>query len=434
MARSSILRLTLVVLCLAACGDDDVPSDGATPDAPGTDAPVRDGGPPGPRTVTVTTADDHPLFAAQDGDGAWTALTPSGAGYSFTVTGERWAIAYACETTATVSVNIIAATVSDATDVEVDCATGPTGEPPGPKTLVTVGGSVTGLTSGEEASIQVAGRAATVTGGTYSLMVPEGTRDVFAVRGGADVDRIIRRNDVALTEGATMDFDFGTEGFAPETHTVTVTGAGAADPVNVLTLYLNRAGGSPFATGSRTDRTFRAFPAAEVRGEDYHSVSVGMTDASAGWRRNVRRAFVAAEDFTADIPAIADPPTITAAATSPYLQPETTLPAGSDADFTTTVYTQNETTPAAFTRAWAVSATRAWTADAAATTFAVPDLSGLAGFVARWGLVAGNELSFQQSQSWSSQGTGTLLDANQTTAELDGLEERGSHRTGTTTL
>jgi hypothetical protein len=271
---------------------------------------------------------------------------------------------------------------------------------------------------------------------TWSLDVPPGTRDVFALRmtTAPRFDRVIRQNDVALAAGTDIDFDFGSGGFAPETHAVTVEGASGTDTVNVRSLILNRAGGSPFMLTFLTDGTYLALPTSELRGEDVHSVTVGIADAGAGTYRTVRRLFVAAEDFTATLPTLPPAPTVTAAARTPYLQPEATLPSGVDADWVNVTFTQNETMPETYTRAWSASLTRGWISDAAATSWAIPDLSSLSGYDTRWGLVDGNELQWQQFHFSTNEGSAPVLDAVETTAELDGREELSTQRLARVTL
>ena len=74
---------------------------------------------------------------------------------------------------------------------------------------------------------------------------------------------MIRRNAVTIAAGATFNLDFATEGFAPETRTVTFEGAASTDTTSVLVIFRN-AGGSPFSTGSFPSGTYLAIPAAEL--------------------------------------------------------------------------------------------------------------------------------------------------------------------------
>jgi hypothetical protein len=369
----------------------------------------------------------------QDGDGPWTSVDAAAGTYTFDVQSGRYAIAFACATSGTVALNLLAATVGDGTEVEIACGQQPNVEP-----LVDIGGTVSGLTGTEEARVHVGGETASPTSAApdWTLGVPVGKRDVFArkVASGLTSTHVIRRNDVEIAAGLTLDFDFGAEGFVPEMHTVTVNGASAGDAPTVLAQFVARPGGTTFSLGQLTeDLTYRAIPANQMRSEDFHDVIAGVYDTASSTYRNVQRTFIAARDFTATLRTLPPVPTLTASARTPHLRPEITIPVDSDADWIAVKFTQLDAVPS-FSRSWSVSATSGWIAAAAVSSLSIPDLSAVVGYDPKWGLVDGSELSWHEAEWTSSQGVTPLLDANATAAELDGRETNFAQRFGTTTL
>lgn len=427
MRRSIVVGYGLLLAAAVGCGGGG----SSTPDAGGV------GGDAGTLDAAVETAVDHPppstpvtlsssdalVFAAgQDGDGAWRQLTGAGTAGSYVldVTGARYGFAYGCGNAAgdNISITIIHATVAETARVTVACGAAAT------ETPVTITGTVAGLSGMQTAQIDVGGRSGTATAAApgYSVMPPAGMRDLFARRlvGAPTFDRMIRRNAVTIAAGATFDLDFATEGFAPETRTVTFQGAAATDTTSVLVIFRN-AGGSPFSTGSFPSGTYLAIPAAELRAGDYHSVVAGVSDAFSGTTRRVRRIFTGAMNFTALLPE-PQPISVGPGMTVPYLRPRLELasPLGADRDDVT--FSQAETTPAR-TRTWSVQITRGWAAAAGTGTveYFVPDLSAVVGYQAWWGLTAGST-QLQLFSNWSDAGVADLLRADQTVAELDGRE------------
>jgi len=78
--------------------------------------------------------------------------------------------------------------------------------------------------------------------------------------------------------------------------------------------------------------------------------------------------------------------------------------------------------------------TKGWIASAIAADYAVPDLSGIPGFQAWWGLAPALSTHWQQFATWGSAGVADLLRADQTPAELDGHEYKSTQRDGTMTF
>ena len=387
----------------------------------------------GARTVMLMSADALAFAAGQDGDGAWQALTAAGAAQTFTlqVTGARYGLAYGCANAAgdSIGITVVQATVAETARVTVACGGLSTATP------VTIMGTISGLSSTQSAQVDVAGRAATVAAGTttYSVSLPPGTWDLFARRMTAAPvwDRMIRRNSVTAAAGATFNLDFTTEGFAPETHTITFQGVSATESTGQLVIFRNTLGGSPFGLGSPAAGSYFAIPAAQLRSGDYHSVVASASDATAG--RRVRRIFTTAMDFTATMPPMVAAPVITVGAATPYVRPRATIPDGLTANRYDLGYSQTETAPAR-SRSWALQLTSGWIDAGAETDYVVPDLSAVTGWQAWWGLAAGVSTNWQQFSQSSDAGVSDLLRADQTTAELDGREYKITQRDGMMTF
>ena len=391
------------------------------------------GGTPGPRTVTFASADPLAFAAAQDGSGPWQAFTGGvGSNYGLEVTGERYGIAYACAGAAgsSIAITVIQATVTETTRVTAACGGLSTASP------VTISGTVSGLSSAQTAQVDIASKSASVTAAapTYSLSVPAGTWDLFARRmtTAPTFDRMIRRNAITAAAGATLNLDFATEGFAPETRTVTFQGVSATETTGLLVIFRNTLGGSPFGLGSPSAGSYFAIPAAQLRTGDYHSIVASASDPATGGRR-VRRVAIAATDFTAVMPPMIAAPVIAVGTTTPYLRPRASIPAGLASDRYDIGYSQVESSPNMRTRSWALQLTRGWITAANATDYTVPDLSAITGFQAWWGLVAG-ATNWQQFSQSSNGGVPDLLRADQTPAALDGREYKITQRDGTVTF
>jgi hypothetical protein len=296
-------------------------------------------------------------------------------------------------------------------------------------------GTVAGFTDPQAARIDIAsvGQQVTAAAPTYILTVPTGTWDLFARRmtGSPMFDRMIRRNSVIVGANTTLNLDFTSEGFAPDTRTVTLQGVSATETAGLAVIFRNTLGGSPFNLGSFPSGTYLAIPAAQLRSGDYHSVVATANDPG-GTGRRVRRTFLGAMSFTAVMPPMITPPVLALGSTTPYLRPRGSIPAGLDTDRYDLGYTQSDTAPAR-TRIWAGQLTRGWIAATGASDYTVPDLSMVAGFQSWWGMAAGLT-TWQQLANWSDAGVADLLRADQTPAELDGREYKIVQRDGTVTF
>ena len=387
----------------------------------------------GPRMVTLQTLDGFAFAAYQDGNGAWQSFAGGvGANFTFAVTGERYGVAYGCLNVANdnIGITVIQATVAETTRVTAGCGGLSTAAP------VTIMGTIAGLSSTQTAQVDIGSKSAAPTAAapTFSISLPPGTFDLFARRMTAAPvwDRMIRRNGVTVTMGATFNLDFATDGFAPETHTITFQNVSATETTGVLVIFRNTLGGSPFGLGSPAAGSFYAIPATQLRTGDYHSIVASASDPATGGRR-VRRIAIGATDFTATMPPMIAAPVLGVGATTPYVRPRASIPTGLTADRYDLGYTQSETAPAR-TRSWSLQLTRGWITSAAATEYTVPDLSAVTVWQTWWGLAVALSTNWQQFSQTSNGGVADLLRADQTAAELDGREYKITQRDGTVTF
>jgi hypothetical protein len=146
----------------------------------------------------------------------------------------------------------------------------------------------------------------------------------------------------------------------------------------------------------------------------------------------VQRIFTTAMDFTAVMPPAIDVPVIAVEATTPYVRPRVSIPAGLTSDLYDLAYSQVRTRGSGAAQ-WALKLSQCWIAATAATDYTVPDLSGVTGWQTSWGLAAG-QTSWTQSTASSDAGVADLLRVDQTVSELDGREYKSTSRAGTVTF
>jgi len=374
------------------------------------------------------SSDPLAFAAGQVGDGAWMPLVAAGAAQSYPliVTGERYGLAYGCDDGSgnRIWLTVIQATVSETTRVTVACL--PPAQPT-PNVNVTI--AVAGLTGTESAELDVAGLglALTATMPTYRGSFLGGTHDLFVRRYTAPptFDRMIRRNDVTIAEGTALSFDFATEGFAPDTKTVTFQGATASERRTLLGLFLGT-GGTQLVLELDSDSSGRYFalPASQLRSGDYHELLASAIDSAT--IRRVRRRFTTPTDFSAVLPTVPAAAAIVVGSATPYLRPRITAPAGLDADRFDVTFSQTDN--GGTYRWWSLQATRGWRAASGDADYLVPDLSGVSGFQPWWGLMTGPATSLQETANWSDAGVADLLRVDQSPSELIGHEQKIAQR------
>jgi hypothetical protein len=378
--------------------------------------------------VTFSAGPTPLAFAAvQNGDGPWIAIEPANDGtYSFRADAATYGIMTACLDERITWIAIMHGTTAEMTSANVDChaSVGPFGN---------LAVSVRGVTDPQTTSIHFADRGVVHPPGMFTLpMVPAGTWDLFAVRQqGAppDVihDRMIRRNEVTLTEGATtaVELDFDADGFAPESHVVMFDGGPPEQTTTVVTRLRNQPGGTYLDFGHRFDATFPALPASKLRADDVHSVSVTAYAPGGRSFRQMRRWMVAAQDFTPTFPVLPEGPIVSSEGATPYLKMRATLPTSRDADRVDVTYRQ--VTPDDFT-VWSIALTPAYAAGIGEYT--LPDLTNLAGFSTDWGLVGEHPVDWDFDTTSSDGDVRDLFDSAVPAEKLDGRTDLITHQRG----
>jgi hypothetical protein len=110
-----------------------------------------------------------------------------------------------------------------------------------------------------------------------------GTWDLFARRvTGRRSNRIIRRNAITATAGATFNLDFATEGFAPEMRTVTFEGVSPSRRPSCRSSSATARRKPVRLSYSISAGNFFAIPAAQLRAGDYHSIVASASDPTRG--------------------------------------------------------------------------------------------------------------------------------------------------------
>lgn len=383
----------------------------------------------GDRGVTFSVGPTPTSFAAvQDGNGPWLVVKAASDGtYSFIPTAATYGIAVVCQAGASAMVTIVQTTVAETRSQRIGCdvASDATG---------TISGTVAG--ADPAMAVHVANQSVGRPPGPYMVTAaPAGQWDVFAFRGARQAfpfvpDRIIRKDAVTVSPNSTtmLDFDFATEGFAPESHAVTIEGVLPTEDARVRTTLRNMPGGTSLTFASSVEGRFHALPTSHLRGDDIHFIDVtapvgGTTDSA---YRGVRRWAVATSDFTASLPPMPAPPLVSSDDTEPYLRMRGTLPPGVDADRYDFLYSQ--TRSSSYT-AWITTLSRGYV-DASTNEYTLPDLTALAGFSAAWGLMIATPVQWAFTTTASEAGVADLLTTGLPADELDERVEAITYQTG----
>lgn len=397
--------LTLTATATAATGPATVTITGTSPGLSAVTAnlalTVSAPGTPSRISIDFCSKDIPLWFAYQNEGGAWTRVVGDANGtFVFDATpkvGVTLVFATGSGTTAGFDTEVFYMTRADVEPLNgVPCA-----ESQGAKTL---NGSVAGLGTNQFASVQMAGSYAQVVAPatTYSFTtLPDGALDLVAQRnvppatgtGPATPDRVIIRRGVNLATGAAIPvLDFATsEAVALATNTVTVTGAAAGDVTSAFTDFVTRPTGGPetFAFISSIDvaggsGTFSAVPASLTIAGDMHSLFVMSGPSAGGESRGAATFFRSTANKSVALGAPLSTPTVTQAATTPYVRLRGQL--ASQADYGDQVmfnFSQS-------TRSASLSATAGYLGATPATwDLTMPDFSAIAGWQNTWALQPG---------------------------------------------
>lgn len=399
--RRTVIQCASLGLALSGCSDDGGENSGGD--------------------ITFSVGLNPLMFAAaQVGDGPWEVITPSADGkYKFAADGETYGIAAVCGYDVSTSVTFLHATLAETRTPSIDCEV--LGDP-----SATLSGTITGIAG----AAVVAQYYEVGFGPTYMVTVPPGTWDLFALDqfSFGDVSRVVRKNAVTVTADmpTVVDFDFAANGFALESHSVSLDGLQPTETPSVASRLRNKPGGSSFALGSTKTNGYRAIPAAQLRDDDINVVTA-TASLSDGSYRQVRRMFVAAQDFTATLPPTGPSSEIESESESPYLRLRGVIASGFLPDRLDLAYRQRISN---ISRVWTVSLSKGYREETSIENYALPDLAGLPGFDVGWGLIAGSSVEWNVVATTSDAGAADLFEANRPASALDGRTHLITQRGG----
>ena len=400
MNAISKVRLLALAIGVAACGDYQ--HDPAAP-YPNPN--------PEPTTVDVAFCNGaQPQWVAfEDGDGEWTRAEPSVAGqlasYRHTFNSNRAAIA----TARVFASGLTSLTIQYATPAELTIAGDARPDLCGIIADDTVLGTVAGI-GDDEVAVVSTGRstreATTVAeGSAFTLRQVGGPEELIATRltrvgGDAVLSGIILRRGPALADGATIPLlDFNSpESVHPVSRPLTLVGFGAEGAVSRNGLRTAHSDnvvlfGHPSATAA--GRPYLAVPEDRLAPGDvqFLSATTSATNTS-NVVRSVTSYFRAPLPRTLTFPEPPHAPAVSFAATTPTVRPRARFDSQAAYDRVTGIsYQQFQNTVVT------VSMTPGYAAvNTAGYDMLVPDLTGVAGFDARWALSGGTTLLWTASR------------------------------------
>jgi hypothetical protein len=159
--------------------------------------------PPGREADVLVAASDDVTVLFRDGDADWQLAPHFGSLVGFDVSDEHYALA---AVDPAVGVTSFYTTISEQTDFVI------TGASSGSK--ATVSGAITGLgTNGGEVSAPAVAQFASPNDPTFSIEVPSGVGSIAVANrdDGFNVDSLVIKRDIGLSQTTTLDFDLLTE-------------------------------------------------------------------------------------------------------------------------------------------------------------------------------------------------------------------------------
>jgi hypothetical protein len=423
-----MVRLAAVAIsgALVACGGHDSGALDAAgeDDAAGDSGPVPDGFPGTPITLTLNNRPNTPatftfVVAYQDGSGPWTvAPPPTGDTYAFTINASSYGVAWTCVANALGANGLIELrevrsayfAIVERTSLTMDIPPRCTDR----FSNVGLSGTIASTNGGGLFVAQYGERNTVVAGnGNYSLETPPGTRDLFALRyqpGGNSGDATLGDaavvRDVVVAGPTTQDVDFATSA-GTQSFPVTVAIPVGGRVLTTTTLY--SAGQTTVATARATTAPFVTISLAASQ-----SIAGDVYDQAISVARNNRTATTTNATATPGaITFVAPAPigTITSSilATTPYPIIRTIWP-----EYTNTIgYTwvaSQSLIAAQCGGAGVLPCTLVWTAQlspavsGAMPSYAMPDLSALAGWTVKLQPVPGTMMTGTTQAMTSSAG------------------------------
>lgn len=339
---------------------------------------------------------DVPIWvAAQDGNGPWQRVVGNNNTYAFTITNSG-AIAYVTQNAGNdYDINFYYGTLAEMQSRGTTiCPTAAT---------KTVNGTVANFGTSTMAQIALGGASATVTSPATAFTltnVAGGNVDLVAARQGIDftnplaglqTNKLIIRRNLNPAAGSTLPvLDFNAaEAFNPVTNTLTINGAAGGETLVASTTYFTANQGFAVlgqSLPSGNTATIVGVPSAQQVSTDLHILNAFATNVAGGsTATSTRLATVVYKDAankTVTLGSALSAPTVTSAATAPYLRTRVQLARQAEYDkYWVIGYGQTG-------RSVAVQYTAAYLGSNA-IDFTFPDFSALAGWQNTWAPVTG---------------------------------------------
>jgi hypothetical protein len=368
-------------------------------------------------TVSYCAADAPIWLAYQDGNGAWTRVTPNTGTntYQFNLASGKAGLATVDTVGTGYDLNVTYATTAEFNGFGNTLGLGGCGGK-------TINGTVANVSNSQFANVTLGYSSkfvSPITSSSFSLTkVASGAQDLFASRLDASTlraDKMILRRALNIADGGTLavlDFN-AAEAFAPASANVTVSGLGA-DTAFIASLF-NGTRGSTFGyVGTISDylaasgaKPYDAVPLAQMASGELQQIFASASTANNNLSSRTAGAYFRSPvDRTIALGPVLSTPTVTRIAGGLYSRARAQLSLQSDynrlfsADFSQSGLFRNAT----------VTATSGYTGNAA-WDLSIPDLSGATGWTNTWGLQNGTAISW----SLSAQGGSIyLLDASVT--------------------
>lgn len=354
-------------------------------------------------TVSVTQSGPVSWVAAQDGSGAWTALS----GTSFTVhdASGRYGVAWACTpSSGQPEVFTLQATTADGTSVAAVCGTSTVGTVP----PYTISGTVSGIPAGGTGYIALGnGTVKTVTNAqpTFSFTLAAGTYTLVAygVNGdGTPATMVVDRNVSVTGNDSTFNVDLST-GTSFDLDTVTLSNVpGGASTDLVASAVLPGPESLWFYSGGATTLDYPIVTPAQPG--DQYTLQGSAQDA------NTYEQIMTSLHAPSSPLDLALPPVMPASANVQASGSTATLtwaPIGFTGSGGLTMYGGGVSPNSFSSPSWVALVTQAWAGSA--TTYTFPDYSSTAGWNNAWNYPTGQTASASISALHTDLGLDTLL-------------------------
>jgi len=389
----SLLGSTALALALA-CGGGG-----------GSKAPATSGGGSGSGgTVTVlppVLPGDIFWVAYQDGNGPWKVANASGGQYTFTVTDPsgRYGLAFVDVVPGPSAPSDVFASLYYFTRSEVSQLDFSSIQI---LSSATVSGNVTGLAPSDTGTVKVRSRTASLPAGAvgYNFTAWGGSQDVVAIRkaGGLTPDRLIVSRNLTITPGGWLPtLDFATQGYALVPQTASAMGGDAGDAITTYANWIAPKTSISLGAASGTTLAFNALPAANHLSDETHFIGAQALQSGTTKGCLAGKYTKSPIGVVNTVPAKVATPLFGTAITSPYYRPTISW-APFPGALLSWIYAQDYTNYIF----WDASFSAGWLAGNTASSYTLPDFSGLAGWDNAWGLRPGSTLDWRFQNSWTS--------------------------------